>query len=117
MTDFAAELERLSLLLEEGLDTLRGEVIEFATAEATYREAKAKAWLEAPEGGRGQATVPEREAWVNARTAPQRFSRDLADGLRQAALETVRSRRTQISAYQSLMAGERAEAEFVRTGP
>ena len=85
---------------------------ELAEAEHDYRLAVAQAFVSAPDG-----TVPEKEAWVNGRCAAARRRRDLADGLRQAALEAVRSRRTQVSALQSLLAAERVEAEFARTGP
>lgn len=110
--EIAAEMFRLSKLLDDGLAYLGRQAKEFANAEAAYREAKAKAWLEAPAG-----TVPEREAWVNGRTAQLRRERDLADGMRQTGLEAVRSRRAQISALQSVLARDRAEAEFARTGP
>ena len=111
-SDMAEEVRRLSRLLDQGLTALRDQARELADAENDYRLAKAQAWVSAPEG-----TVPEREAWVNGSTAPQRHRRDLADGLRQAALEAVRSRRTQLSAVQSLLAAERAEAEFAARGP
>jgi hypothetical protein len=59
----------------------------------------------------------EIEAEVDELTADLRFARDRADYLRQVALEAVRSRRQQLSAWQSWVAAERAEAEFVRTSP
>ena len=108
----AEEMARLSRLLDQGLSALRDQARELAEAEQEYRKAKATAWLTAPEG-----TVPERDAWVNGKTADQRHRRDLAEGMRQAALEAVRSRRTQVSALQSLLSAERAEMEFARTGP
>jgi hypothetical protein len=46
-----------------------------------------------------------------------RHRRDLADGQRLAALEACRSRRTQLSALQSLLAAHKSEADFARTGP
>lgn len=110
--DMADELRRLSRLLDQGLAALRDQARELADAEHDYRRCKAAAWVSAPEG-----TVPEREAWVNGQTADQRHRRDLADGLRQAALEAVRSRRTQLSACQSLLAADRAETEFAARGP
>lgn len=110
--ELADEMRRLSRLLDSGLAALRDQAHELAESEQEYRQAKATAWLTAPEG-----TVPERDAWVGGQTAKQRHRRDLAEGMRQAALEAVRARRTQVSALQSLMAAERAEAEFSRTGP
>lgn len=109
---YADEFARLSAQLDAGLKALRETASAYADAEAAYRRAKAQAWVTAPSG-----TVPEREAWVNGETAGDRRERDFHDSMRQVALEAVRSRRAQISALQSLLAGHRAEAEFVRTGP
>lgn len=110
--DVADEMRRLSRLLDKGLEAMRDQARELADAEHDYRKAKGQAWLSAPDG-----TVPEREAWVNEATAKQRHRRDLAEGLRQAALEAVRSRRTQVSALQTLLNADREEAAFARTGP
>jgi hypothetical protein len=112
LQDATDDMRRLFDLIDAGLKAVRDQATEFAEAEAAYRKAKAQAWLAAPAG-----TVPEREAFVNGNTADQRQRRDLADGMRQAALEAVRSRRGQVSALQSLLNAQRAEAEFVRTGP
>lgn len=108
----ADEMSRLSRLLDGGLAMLREQAVVLADAEANYRKAKAKAWLEAPDG-----TAAAKAAHVDAVTADLRRERDIADGMRLAALEAVRSRRTQVSALQSLLAAHRAEAEFARTGP
>jgi hypothetical protein len=110
LPEIADEMARLSRLLDQGLAALRDQARELAEAEREYRRAKAQAWVTAPEG-----TVPQREAFVNGVTADLRYVRDLADGMRSAALEAVRSRRTQVSALQSLLAAHRAEAEFDRT--
>lgn len=112
LADVPDEMRRLSRLLDQGLAALRDQAREVAEAEQEYRKAKATAWLQAPAG-----TVPEREAWVNGQTADLRYRRDLADGLRQAALEAVRSRRTQVSALQTLLNAHREETAFDRTGP
>lgn len=106
---FNTERIALSRMLDAGLAQLREQAGIYARAEAEYRHAKARAWLTAPQG-----TVPEREAWVNGETAELRERRDVADGLRQAALEAVRSRRAQLSALQSLLAAHREEAGMVR---
>lgn len=116
MTGLPEEMARLARLLDKGLEALRDQSTEFAEAERSYRQAKATAWVEVlaalPKG-----TVPEREAWVNGATADARYRRDLAEGMRQAALESVRSRRGQISALQTMLNADRAEADFARTGP
>jgi hypothetical protein len=114
--EIKTELLRLSRLLDQGLSALRDQAREFAEAEAEYRRLKATSWIEVLRA-LPEATVAQREAWVNGATADARLRRDLADGLRQAALEAVRSRRGQLSALQSLLAAERAEADFARTGP
>lgn len=112
----ATEVERLSTLLDEALDELRENAVDLANAEFAYRKAKAEAWArvtdEMPKG-----TVPLKEAWVNAQTAELRLVRDMADLMRQAALESVRSRRTQVSACQSILSAATEEMRFDRTGP
>lgn len=110
--DYREEVRRLSESLDSALELLEHQAHALADAENQYRRAKAQAYMRAGEG-----TVPERQAWVDAEVADERRARDVADGLRQAALESVRSRRTQISAIQSLLAADREEAGFERTGP
>lgn len=78
MTDYHAEMSRLSGLLDDALSFLRRQTVELADA---------------------------------------RRVRDLAEGMRQAGLEAVRSRRAQISALQSLLSADRSEMEIARTGP
>lgn len=107
------QLLQLSAQLNEALSRLHTRVIEYANAERDYRKARARAWVETPKTK--DTVAAQREAAVDAATADERRDRDIADGLRQAELEAVRSRRAQISALQTLMNGYRAEAEFVRT--
>lgn len=114
MPDYAAEMNRLSGLLDDALAYMRRQTVELANAEETYRQDKAAAWLRVDREG---TTAAEREAIVNGVTAEARKARDLAEGMRQAALEAVRSRRTQISALQSLLNADRAEAEISNYGP
>lgn len=109
--DAADEMHRLSRLLDAGLTALRYQAVEYAEAEDAYRLAAARAYI-AHEG-----PAHERKAHADLATSVERRRAHLADGMRQAALEAVRSRRGQISALQSLLAADRAEAEFVRTGP
>jgi hypothetical protein len=107
-----AEAMRLSGLLDKGILALRDASVAYAHAEHAYREKKSMAYLETESG-----TVAEREAHVYAIMGEYRLARDLADGERLAALEAVRSRRTQLSAVQSLLAAHKSEADFARTGP
>lgn len=109
--DLHAEVERLSRLIDKGVDALRETAQELAQAEHDYRLARAMAWPKT------DGTAKEREDNVNALTAPERKRRDLAEGLRAAALEALRSRRQQLSAVQTLANADREEAAFARTGP
>lgn len=106
------DMKRLSELVDAGVQELGKQAHAYALAERDYRRAKARAWLEAPKG-----TVPEREAWVSGQTADLRYARDLAEGLKQAALEAVRSRRGQLSSWQSELAAYREEMGMARYGP
>lgn len=114
--DYAADVRRYCDDLDQALRWSADRVKDYAAKEAAYRKAKSDAWvrvrLELPSG-----TVPERNAWVEAVTADLRQERDIAEGMRQHSYELIRSRRSQISAVQSLLANERAESEYVRTGP
>jgi len=112
MIRFQQEIDRLSLLIDEGIKSLVSAAHEIAEAEHEYRKAKAIAWTQAPSG-----TVPVRESWVDSETADQKRRVDLAEGMRVASLEAVRSRRQQLSAVQSLLAAHKADADFHRTRP
>jgi hypothetical protein len=111
-SELGRELRRLVGLLDEGLKTLRESAETLAVAEREYRKAKGVAWVQHVDG-----IGAERQAVVDAETADLRYARDLAEGVRRAALESVRARQTQISALQSLAQAYRADAEFARTGP
>lgn len=111
LAEMVAEARRLSDLLDRGLTALREAARDYAQAENDYRRVRAGALL----GATG--TVAEREAVADLEAAEFRQQRDLADGMRTAALEAVRSRRQQLSALQSLLAAQREEAAYDRTGP
>ncbi len=116
--EFADEFFRLSRLLDQSLSWVKQKVHEYAEAERDYRLAQATAWQESPRyRDEVKLTAGEREAWVNGETAYLREARDIADGLRQAGIEGVRSRRAQISALQTLLNAHQEEAKFARTGP
>jgi hypothetical protein len=111
--DLMAEAFRLSHLIDAGIQALREQSQALAESERVYRRGKSAAWARSA----GQEMLArEREAWVDSETADLRYERDLAEGMRQAALEAVRARRTQVSALQSAMAATREEAAFARTG-
>lgn len=123
MLEVADEMARLSRLIDQGLAAMRDQARELADSESAYRKAKSDAWMVCPNDPPGTKpadkdwTSAKREAWVNGQTADLRHRRDLADALRQAALEAVRSRRTQVSALQTLLNAEQEEARFARTAP
>lgn len=111
------EMERLANEIDAAITELRACVERLARSEHTYRFSKAKAWAMTdrvnPDGSRRLAA--EIECSIDEMTADLRYERDLAEGLRQVALEAVRSKRQQLSAWQTWLAADRAEAEFVRT--
>jgi len=112
MMQYQTEVDRLSALIDEGISALVKSAHDVAQAEFDYRKAKARAWVEAPQG-----TVPVREAWVEAQTAELKRTLDISEGMKQASLEAVRSRRQQLSAVQSLLAAWKADQDFHRTRP
>jgi hypothetical protein len=119
--DYVDEVRRLSTLIDNGVKEAAKQARAYAEKERDYRHAKADAWTRTvgiidPETGKG-LLAEHRRAIVDADTADLRYERDLAEGLRQVATEALRARRAQISAVQTLVNGERAEAEFARTGP
>lgn len=109
--EMAAEGRRLSGLLDQALRKHTEHVQAAAEAERKYRHARHVAYLHAT------GTVDQQKAEVDDKTADLRFERDVAEGLRQTALEAIRSRRVQIGLIQSVMATEREEMGFTRTGP
>src|SRR5688500_7758224 len=115
--EFADEVTRLSRQVDRCLSMVKKQVSAYPGAESGDGAAKANAWGTAPrDHGDAKITAGEREACVNGATAGERQKRDLADGMRQAALEAVRSRRGQISALQTLLNAHQEEAKFARAG-
>lgn len=111
MTD-VEEMKRLSRLIEQGIIAIVDQSKALAEAENVYRKARAQAWLTVEEG-----TAAFREAQVDGHTADLRMQRDLADGMRRAAIEAVRSRQQQLSAFQSLLRAEKAELDLASFAP
>lgn len=112
-------VERMDVLSRQGdaaLAFLKAKVMEHAEAEAIYRAAKAEAWVLVRDKDDIQLAA-ERQAWVEAHTAQLRKARDIALGLRQAALEAIRWRRGQLSSLQTTTNAFIEEAKFVRGGP
>lgn len=116
LDDIGAQVRHFSDLIDKGIGAIRDETARYAEAERDYRKAKAEAWVIA-RAEHPEMLAKEREAWVDAQTADARYLRDLAEGVRQAALEAVRSRRGQLSACQTLANAHIEEAKFERTAP
>lgn len=119
LSDAFKEAERLSKLIDAAIEAMKNTTVEYAKAEAAYRQAKAEAWVQVPndEPGERDWTAARREAWVDSATSQLRYQRDLAQGMRQAAVEANRSRRAQLSSVQTFVNAEKAEMDLVRTGP
>lgn len=116
---FSDEIQRLSELLDEAHIDLEEQTVLAATTEQAYRKGKAEAWVSCPTNSDSSNvwTAARREAWVNAETAELRRRRDVAEGLKRASLESIRSLRGQISAVQTLLNGFQEEAKFARSRP
>lgn len=112
LAEFAAEMRRLSRLLDAGLEVYRDAPEGEAAKERDYRKLRSRKWIEA-EG----KNVKQREDWVDAVTADARYDRDVARGMVLVARESVRSRQAQLSAIQTLVNAYKSEADFARTGP
>ena len=121
--EIADEMHRLSRNIDKGIGELRDQSIAMASAEHDYRKLKAQKWAECPNDppstktGEREWTAARREAWVDAESAGARYERDVAEAMRQTALEAVRARRTQLSAMQTIANAHTAEANLARTGP
>lgn len=111
LADMTKELFRLSRLLDQGLDFLRTHANDLAESEHLYRKARALAWQQV------EGLAKAQEDAVNALTADERQRRDTAEHMRQAAMESVRSRRVQVTALQTLINAHRGELELSRYGP
>lgn len=111
--EMGAEMLRLSKNIDSGISHLVSAVRECAEAEAEYRKATAQAWVSVD----SSLLAAQRQAGVEARTSEMRKARDIAEGMKRAAIESIRARQSQLSALQSLMSAHRAEAEFARTAP
>lgn len=109
------EFQRLSDLLDRGLVAMREQSSNVAEAENAYRKARSEAWVRCPTADK-EWTAARREAWVDAECADLRMRRDIAEGLRLAAVEAVRSRRTQISALQTALNAYQQEGKAAHYG-
>lgn len=123
LREYNDELLRLSRLLDAGLEMLRDQAHVLAEAENAYRKGRSEAWFRCPNDLPGTKAADRewiaarREDWIAGETAELRKARDIAEGMKVAALEAVRSRKTQISSLQTLLNAYQEQARFDRTGP
>lgn len=104
-------------LLRTAQTNLEASSNDFATTERAYRLHSAIAYVHADGKNTDERKANAELHEISGRTlAEARYSRDMARGLKESALEAVRSSRTVISAIQSLIASERSEAELLRWG-
>jgi hypothetical protein len=96
--ELVAEMRERSRQLDSALDFLKTVTVQAAEAEHDYRKERSLRFLAAE----GSAAV--REVVADSAAVHLRKARDIAEGMKMAALEAVRSRRAQLS-------------EFARTGP
>lgn len=110
--DMIAEVERLSRQVDEGVRDLAEAAEAVAIAEFNYRKAKAEAWVKI-EGG----TVAQKQAKIDGLTANHRYARDRAENDKTVAVESLRSKRAQLSAVQTVITAYRAETQLAGFGP
>jgi len=112
VAELIIELNRRCEMVDGAVLFLMEQAVLWADAEHEYRHRKSIAILEAD-----GKTVQEREAQAEEKIGRFRHERDKAAALKEAALESLRSRRGQLSAVQSICNAVKAEMELGRTGP
>lgn len=111
LQDIVREMRERSYQIDAALNFLRSVIVKAAEAEHDFRKEKAIRFLAA------DGAVAQREAAADLATVHLRKERDIASGMKDAAMEAVRSRRAQLSAVQSVANAFKAEIEFARTEP
>jgi len=114
LAQIEANVRHYQALLDDALGYAKRAAEEHSTADDEYRVKHAKAFLEAKDGG---ATDAQAKATADVATEGIRQRARLAESMDKLAIEAVRSRRTQISAEQSLLGSHREEAAYGRMGP
>lgn len=112
--DLLREMTRLSELLDAAIVNLYEAGLKYADAENTYRMAKAKAYLME---SRKEHTVAHCEAVRDIATERERLAAHIAEAYKESITEEVRSRRSQLSALQTISNALREELSLARTGP
>lgn len=105
-TELESELKRLCRELNTAVDDYRKAGGDWARAENKYRKAKAVAFLNA------EGTVDARKAQVDVACETERLQAHIAEAEREACKEAVQALRAQLSALQTLVRMNTAEAEL-----
>ena len=100
--------------LQHASDELKRAGIEWAEAECAYRKAKSIAYLDASTGEK--RTVDHIKAMVDKQCETPMLRQRLATVGREAAYQLVQSRRSELSAMQSLLKRETEETAALRYG-
>jgi hypothetical protein len=114
MRDVAARIRAYADLLDGALSYAKKAAAEYADSDDAYRVAHARAFVEAKDDGSTDALA---KAKADLLTEGIRKRARLAEAMNKMAQEAIRSRRTQISAEQSLLNVHKSEADYGRTGP
>jgi hypothetical protein len=101
--------------LAEALNVQHKAAVEKAEADHAYRLAKAKAYTSYATDG-NKRTVDHLQAMVDLACEKEMLRIRLAEANHEATIERVRSLRTEISAFQSILSTYREEAAAVRYG-
>lgn len=110
-TDLLAGIEALTSALVEHKQA----AVDHANADHRYRQAKATAYLMVVASGE-KMTVDHIKAQVDIKCEAEMLACRLAEAMREAAIERVRSLRTEISAMQSIAGAYREETAALRYG-
>jgi hypothetical protein len=101
------EYIRLCAQLDSAIANLHQAGKDWALKNSLYRLAKSRAIIAIREG----KNRDEREAKAGPLYEKEKLDAELAEAMKEATLEEVRGRRTQLSALQTLMASRRSELE------
>lgn len=102
--------------LQSALVEHKAAAVAHATADHAYRQAQARAWLSLKTDGSEKRTEAHFKALVDQACSDEMHKCRLAEANHEAAKELVRALQTQISAGQSILSAERAEANAIHFG-
>ena len=102
--------------LQSALTEHKAAAVAHATADHAYRQAQARAWLSLKAEGGEKRTEAHFKAMVDQMCDREMLGCRLAEANHEAAKELVRALQTQISAGQSILSAERAEANAIHYG-